>query len=167
MKKKNLLGIVGIMMVHATQSQSLQLMSRAFGPNEHIPIKYTCESENVSPHLSWKNAPENTKSFALICEDPDAPRAEPFVHWVIFNIPPAEDHLRERVGIQGGTSADTVGYYGPCPPAGKPHRYIFTLYALDTILPLQEGATKEELLAAMKNHILEQASLIGLYQRKK
>ena len=135
-----------------------------FGHMEYIQSKYTCEGEDVSPRIEISGVPEGTKSLAVIVDDPDAPVGV-FVHWVVWNL---------RVGnIEEGTSDGTVGtndfgrlgYNGPCPPPGKPHRYFFKVYALDTMLELEEGATKQELLNAMEGHILDKAEYIGLYKR--
>jgi hypothetical protein len=166
----------------ATQEKptmSLQLTSPAFAEGKPIPRKYTCEGSDVSPPLRWSGAPANTKSFALIADDPDAPdpRAPKmvWVHWVIFNIPASASELPENVAKtptlpdgarQGTNDFRRVGYGGPCPPPGEPHRYFFKLYALDTVLDLKPGATKPELLKAMEGHILAQAQLMGTYQRR-
>lgn len=152
---------------------SLKLTSPAFRDGERIPQKYTCEGKDVSPPLEWSGAPEGTKSFALICDDPDAPMGT-WVHWVVYNIPNTTNSLLEAVpkgdvvlgGVsQGMTSFGWVGYGGPCPPRGPAHRYFFKLYALDTLLNLEPGVTKEKLLKAMEGHILATAQLMGLYSR--
>jgi Raf kinase inhibitor-like YbhB/YbcL family protein len=149
---------------------TMKLTSPAFSHNEAIPTKYTCDGENVSPVLSWSDAPSGTNSFALIVDDPDAP-AKTWVHWILFNIPDTTKALFENTNvgpfIQGATDFDgKQGYGGPCPPSGT-HHYHFTLYALDTLLDLPAGASKEALLNAMHGHILEKTTLIGTYQRKK
>ncbi|MFA6066701.1 MAG: YbhB/YbcL family Raf kinase inhibitor-like protein [Candidatus Babeliaceae bacterium] len=145
------------------------LTSPNFSHNKEIPSHYTCDGKNISPALQWENVPNNTKSFALIVDDPDAPHTT-FVHWVVFNIPAEMRALPEGVKkgnfAQGITDFSTPQYGGPCPPSGT-HRYFFTLYALDTQLDLAQGATKEQLLDAIKGHVLGKAELIGLYQRKK
>jgi Raf kinase inhibitor-like YbhB/YbcL family protein len=152
---------------------TIQLTSTAFTEGQPIPKKYTCEGPDVSPALSWKGAPEGAKSFALICDDPDAPMGT-WVHWVLFNIPADTTGLAEDVpkklkldsGAKQGTSDfKRPGYGGPCPPPGKPHRYFFKLYALDTVLDLKEGATKKDLEKAMQRHILGQGRLMGTYKR--
>lgn len=162
-----LLGIV--FMANSKDQGKFTLASPAFDHQKQIPAKYTCDGENISPQIHWENAPEGTQSFALIVDDPDAPK-KVWVHWVVFNIPADAKSLKEgiRTGnfVQGMTDFGSVGFGGPCPPSGT-HRYYFKLYALDTILDLPEGATKEELLKAMNGHILDQTELIGLYQRKK
>lgn len=151
---------------------TMKLVSPAFSHNEAIPIEYTCDGANISPALVWSDAPENTQSFALIVDDPDAP-AKVWVHWLIFNIPSTVDFLVKKQGntrqevsfMQGATDFNGAQKWsGPCPPYGI-HRYHFKLYALDTMLDLPAGASKDELLSAMHGHILEQATLIGTYQR--
>lgn len=146
----------------------MKLTSPAFEHNGNIPSKYTCDGENISPPLEWSEIPENTKSFVLIVDDPDAVGGKTFDHWINFNISDGARKIEENssLGIQGLTGFGTLGYGGPCPPSGK-HRYVFKLYALDTKLHLNEGASKEQIEQAMAGTILEQAELIGLYERKK
>lgn len=148
----------------------MKLISPAFSHNEAIPSVYTCDGENISPALAWTDVPENTKSFALIVDDPDAP-AKVWVHWVVFNIPPETEMLAENIYsgmfLQGKTDFNGATHWsGPCPPSGS-HHYHFTLYALDLILNFSARVSKEELLSAMHGHILEQTTLIGTYQRPK
>ena len=152
---------------------ALTLTSSAFAPQTMIPPRYTCTGEDVSPALAWTEPPAGTKSFALINDDPDAP-AGTWVHWVIYNLPPTSRGLEERVpnqeqlpdkAAQGLNDFRRVGYGGPCPPPGRPHRYVFTLYALDTTLPLPPKSTKAQVERAMKGHVLSKARLVGLYQR--
>lgn len=152
---------------------SIQIICAAFKEGETIPVKYTCDGENVSPALNWSGAPENTKSFALICDDPDAPMGT-WVHWVVYNIPATMTSLPEAVPmkktvlnniIQGTTSFRKIGYGGPCPPRGPAHRYFFKIYALDTELNLKAGASENELLKAMEGHILAKGQLMGRYSR--
>lgn len=146
------------------------LTSSAFTHNGSIPSKYTCDGQNISPALTWHNAPVGTQSFALIVDDPDAPK-KVWVHWVLFNISAAASELPEDVQagkfVSGSNDSNKDGQYGgPCPPSGV-HHYHFTLYALDTRLNLlEQGASKEDVLKAIKGHVLGQATLIGLYQRK-
>jgi Raf kinase inhibitor-like YbhB/YbcL family protein len=151
----------------------MQLKSTAFTHNELIPSRYTCDGEDISPPLSWSNPPADTKSLALICDDPDAPM-KTWVHWVVYNLPPDIRALPERVpagnalsdgGIQGINDFGKIAYGGPCPPRGT-HRYFFKLYALDTVLDLKPGATKMTVEAAMKGHIIAQTELIGRYSRQ-
>lgn len=149
---------------------ALTLKTSAFKHGGKIPEKYTCSGEDVSPALSWYNAPEGTVSFALICDDPDAPTSTPWVHWVIFNIPKTITSLSEGVkgiGIEGKNSWKNSGYGGPCPPKGHGiHRYFFKLYALDTTLNLKPKANKFNVEAAMNGHILAQAEYMGTFERK-
>jgi len=164
------------------QQAALKLTSSAFGPGEPIPRKYTGDGENVSPPLAWTGLPEGTKELALICDDPDAPSPrrpapKPWVHWVLYKIPPTVTELPEGIppkaqldnppgALQGKNSWPTVGYRGPEPPRGSGrHRYVFKLYALDEPLSLPPEANKQALLAAMKGHILAEAQLIGTYER--
>ena len=151
---------------------AFKLTSKAFAAGEKIPRKYTCDADDVSPPLEWADAPQNTKSFALIADDPDAPFGI-WVHWVLYNIPGKAMSLQEVVPVKdelpdgarhGRNSWGISAYGGPCPPGGT-HRYFFKLYALDTVLDLRPGATKEQLLKAMKGHILAETGLMGLYSR--
>jgi Raf kinase inhibitor-like YbhB/YbcL family protein len=150
----------------------MEIKSSAFGSGEMIAAKYTCDGADFSPPLEWSGGPAGTKSLALICDDPDAPM-ETWVHWVIYNIPPtaailAEGITREKElpggGTQGVNDFRKIGYGGPCPPAGT-HRYFFKLYALDAMLGLKPGITKDQLLKAMRGHILAEAQLMGTYKR--
>lgn len=152
---------------------ALILESTAFRGSEKIPAQYTCEGKDLSPALSWKGLPQETKYLALIMDDPDAPMGT-WVHWVLYNIPSTVTQLAEGVSTQetlpngarqGINDFKKLGYGGPCPPPGKPHRYFFKLYALDAMLELPAKATKAQLVGAMKNHILAETQLIGLYQR--
>lgn len=151
----------------------LTVTSSAFREGETIPKKFTCDAEDTSPDLMWSGAPSGTKSLALITDDPDAP-AGTWVHWVLFNLPAdrtglpvgvAKTSTVSGIGIQGKNSSGTTGYSGPCPPAGKPHRYFFKVYALDSSLDLKPGVNKAEVEKAMKGHILAQGQLIGKYGR--
>jgi hypothetical protein len=152
---------------------ALTVSSSAFKEGDRIPAKYTCQGQDVSPPLAWGEPPAGTQSVALIVDDPDAPGGV-FTHWVLFNIPPDSRELPEAVPIQAGlargalqgkTDFGRIGYGGPCPPPGRPHRYQFTLYALDQPLGLEGGASKKQLLSAMEGHILAQGQLTGTYQR--
>jgi len=155
-------------------SMSFRVSSTAFSHEGAIPTKYTCEGEDVSPPLSWKNIPEKTKSLALIVEDPDAPDPKApervWVHWVLFNIPPTVYELKENIkelpsGVTSGLNDwRRTGYGGPCPPIGK-HRYFFRLYALDTSFTHLEHPSKNDLEEAMNGHILKKAELIGTYKK--
>ncbi len=155
-------------------AMNIQITSTAFANGQPIPAKYTCEGQDVSPPLQWTNAPSNTKSFALIADDPDAP-VRTWVHWVLYNLPATATELAENTprlaelpggAKQGLNSWPRLGYGGPCPPPSKPHRYFFKLYALDASLDLKPGATKKDLLKAMEGHVLAEGQLMGTYQRK-
>lgn len=141
----------------------MKLTSSAF--TTEIPSKYTCDGENVSPPLSITDAPEDTKSFALIVDDPDAPRGD-WVHWVVWNIPSSTSEITENSapGVEGTSDFGEVGWGGPCPPSGT-HRYFFKLYALDTLLDLPASTTKADLLSTMEGHILAETELMGTYKR--
>ena len=152
----------------------IHLISFAFAEGEAIPARYTCDGEDISPPLRWSDTPAGTRSLALIADDPDAPVGT-WTHWVAYAIPPTVGEFTAGVpktrvvagGIrQGVNDFKRTGYGGPCPPRGDPHRYFFKLYALDRELPLAGGATKQELLNAMKGHILAEGSLMGKYGRK-
>ncbi len=152
----------------------LEIFSRVFAHEGPIPTKYTCEGEDVSPPLSWKGVPEDAESLALIVDDPDAPDpANPkmtWVHWVLYDIPTSSEGLDENARtLPGGTKAGLndwkrTDYGGPCPPVGR-HRYFFKLYALDIRLSQLKSPTKAELEKAMQGHILDQARMIGTYQK--
>ena len=149
----------------------MKITSSAFQDKESIPEKYTCDGENISPELLIENVPERAQSLVLIMEDPDVPT---FVredgmwdHWVVFNMPVDTKVIpegKEPEGVLGLTTSNSLGYGGPCPP-DKEHRYFFMLYALDTEIDEQEGATKEAVRMAMKHHILAKAELLGRYVR--
>jgi Raf kinase inhibitor-like YbhB/YbcL family protein len=143
-----------------------RLISTAFSHNGHIPPQYTCEGKNINPPLIVENIPDNAKTLALIVEDPDAPRGV-FTHWVVWNISPNEAIAEgNNLGISGTNSFGKTGYGGPCPPSGE-HRYFFKVFALDDDLVLLAGSTKEELLDAMKGHMIASAELMGVYQKHK
>jgi Raf kinase inhibitor-like YbhB/YbcL family protein len=156
------------------KTMNIQITSTAFAEGKAIPEKYTCQGRDISPPLNCTNAPANTKSFALIADDPDAPMGT-WVHWVLYDLPPNTTGLPEDVAKtqfiagnakQGLNSWPRLGYGGPCPPPGKPHRYFFKLYTLDNMLDLKPGLTKKDVEAAMKGHILAEGQLMGTYQRK-
>lgn len=150
-------------------SNVMKIESPVFQNNENIPAKFTCDGENINPPLEIKDVSENTKSLALIMDDPDAPGAGGFVHWVVFNIDPSTKEIRENSAPQnakeGANSAGRVGYTSPCPPSGT-HRYFFKLYALDATLALGSSAKREDVEKAIEGHTLDQATLVGLYQRQ-
>jgi Raf kinase inhibitor-like YbhB/YbcL family protein len=152
---------------------AFELTSSAFKAGDSIPKKHTCDGADVSPPLAWPEPPSGTKSFALICDDPDAP-AGTWVHWVLYDVPGTAGQLPEAVDTkptladgsrQGTNDFKRTGYGGPCPPRGAPHRYFFKLYALDSALGLAPGATKAQVLKAMEGHVKGQAELMGRYGR--
>jgi Raf kinase inhibitor-like YbhB/YbcL family protein len=158
-------------------TSSFELTSPAFAPSAAIPRKHACDGADVSPRLEWRNAPAETETIALIMEDPDAPVGL-WIHWIAYDVPAKGGALPEgvppgdevpgggRQGASWGVDAfERVGYGGPCPPKGKPHRYVFTAYALPGSTGLPPKATKAQLLKAMKGKVLAQAELIGLYGR--
>ncbi len=151
----------------------MELKSSAFQNGADIPRKHTCDANDVSPALSWANEPAGTRAFALIVDDPDAPVGT-WVHWVIYDLPPETKELAEGIPTtetlangakQGVNDFRKVGYGGPCPPPGPAHRYYFRLYALDAPTNLKPRATKQQLLDAIKGHILGGAQLMGRYKR--
>jgi Raf kinase inhibitor-like YbhB/YbcL family protein len=152
---------------------AFELTSSAFKSGDPIPRRYTCEGEDLSPPLHWSVPPAATKSLVIIADDPDAPVGT-WVHWVIYDLPldlrglteavPPKDRLPNGA-LQGLNDFKRVGYGGPCPPPGKPHRYYFTLYALDVTLNLKPRATKAQVLDASKGHVLAQAQLMGRFGR--
>ena len=152
---------------------AFELRSSVFRQNQAIPKKYTCDGSDVSVPLNWNDPGHGTKSFALIADDPDAPRGT-WVHWVLYDLPANARELAEGIAAketlddgakQGKNDFGKIGYGGPCPPAGPTHHYHFKLYALDKMIGLGPGAAKQQLLGAMKGHILAQAELIGTYKR--
>jgi Raf kinase inhibitor-like YbhB/YbcL family protein len=149
------------------------LIESVFKSKQPIPLKYTCDGDNISPPLRFLQVPADAKSLALIVDDPDAPRGT-FDHWIVWNLPPDLKELTEGAKelirlspkpLQGLNGYQKTYYQGPCPPTGKPHHYHFKLYALDRLLSLSEGAAKQEVEKAMQGHILAQAEIIGIYQR--
>ena len=153
----------------------IRLTSTAFQDGGRIPYLYTCEGDDISPPLQWSGAPITTRTYAMVCEDPDAPRGT-CIHWVLFNISGDAVELTKAVPTlpelpsgarHGRNAAGDMAYAGPCPPPGKPHRYFFRLYALDISLNLPPGATKTELEQAMDQHIVAQGTLMGTYEHRK
>ena len=156
---------------------AMKLWSQAFNEGNAIPKKYTCEGEDVSPPLTWSNVPRGIQSFALIVDDPDAPDpAQPkmtWVHWILYNISPNVSRLAEAITkselpsgtLEGVNDWKRTGYGGPCPPIGR-HRYFHKLYALNTSLSDLGEPTKAKLEHAMRSHIIEQAQLMGTYQKR-
>lgn len=152
----------------------IELTSKTFHSDSTIPAKYTCDGANVSPHLAWGLLPHYTKTLTIICEDIDAPGG-PWTHWVIYNIPPAQQQdLPENIpqGLvfpndmrQGLNDFGKLGWGGPCPPPGKPHQYVFRLYLLDAILHLPGPVDKAAVMRAMEGHIIGEGRLVGVYGR--
>lgn len=154
-------------------AMAMKIESSAFNEGALIPKLHTCDGPDQSPTLAWSGTPVSAKSFALICDDPDAP-AGTWVHWVLYDLPATAKGLPEGVpkdkelkggGRQGTNDFRRIGYGGPCPPPGKPHRYFFKLYALDGTLGLDPGATKKDVEKAMQGHILGEAQVMGRYGR--
>jgi len=152
---------------------AFEMKSPAFAQGKMIQKKYTCDGADVSPPLTWTEPPSGTKGFALIADDPDAPMGT-WVHWVVYDLPVGARQLAEGVPKQetlpdgtkqGSNDFRRIGYGGPCPPTGPVHRYFFKLYAVDKKIGLPPGATKQQVLEAIKDHTLGQAELIGTYQR--
>jgi hypothetical protein len=158
-------------------AMSLTIQSPAFVSNSPIPKRFTGDGEDISPKLSWSGVPEGAKSLALIVDDPDAPTPEPWVHWLIYNIPATAAGLPENIAktptltapqgaLQGTNSWGNAGYGGPAPPPGHGvHHYHFKLYALDAVLSVQSGLSKAQLLSATEGHVLAQGEFVGTYQR--
>ncbi|MDK1117405.1 MAG: YbhB/YbcL family Raf kinase inhibitor-like protein [Anaerolineae bacterium] len=160
--------------VFTEEHMPFKLISTAFAEGEPIPLKYSCDEDDISPPLAWINPPVDTQSYVLIMDDPDAPGGN-WDHWILFNIPQDKRELQENMPISaedkepgdisvGNSSWGRAEYGGPCPPSGT-HRYVFKLYALDTSLSLAPGATKSQVEAAMDGRILAQAELMGTYSR--
>lgn len=152
----------------------LALKSNAFADGETIPAKYTCEGEDISPHLKWEKGPKKTRSYALLVDDPDAPMGT-WVHWVMYNIPVDVQVLEEGLSHenilpnganQGINDGKRIGYMGPCPPDGE-HTYYFNIYALDTVIDPYANLTKDQLLKAMGGHIIAKGRLRGKYSANK
>jgi len=151
-----------------------ELNSSAFQADQSIPVRHACHGEDLSPDLAWRQPPAGTQSFVLVMDDPDAVNVAGFVwdHWLLFNIPAETLSLPEGLppdaelpdgSLHGQNSFKRAGYGGPCPPGGQTHHYVFTIYALDTLLALESGASKDEILAAIDGHVLGQAELVGRY----
>jgi Raf kinase inhibitor-like YbhB/YbcL family protein len=152
----------------------MKLTSAAFSEGERIPPVHTCDGANQSPPLEWHDTPHGVRSFAIIADDPDAPRGT-WVHWVLYGLPAATKELPTGLSTsevlpggvrQGVNDFGRSGYDGPCPPPGKPHRYYFKLYALSQELKVSPRPTKPQMLRAMEGHILAEAALMGTYERR-
>src|SRR3989344_4149198 len=147
----------------------MKITSPVFGNNKNIPSKYSCDGKNINPPLQFVDVPSSAKSLVLIVDDPDAPNGT-FDHWVVFNIDPKTTEIKENStpdnGVVGSSSIGNSKWVSPCPPSGT-HRYFFKLYALDAILDISQNSNKEAVLDAMKEHVIAQSELIGLYSRRK
>lgn len=164
-----------MMAARESERGGIQVTSAQFRHAEPIPARHTCEGANLSPSLAWSAVPVETRSFALVCDDPDAPGGT-WVHWLLYNLSAEAVELGEGVpslpelpsgARQGINDSGDVGYGGPCPPPGKPHRYFFRLYALDASLSLPPGVTRADLEAAMDGHVLSVGTLMGTYERQR
>jgi Raf kinase inhibitor-like YbhB/YbcL family protein len=161
--------------IAAVQGQAhaaLWMRSASFSDGGAIPRQHTCDGADLSPELQWQPAPAGTKSFALVMDDPDA--AGGFTHWLVYNIAPGERELPQGASThaashqgaaEGSNNFGRVGYGGPCPPRGKPHHYVFRVYAVNALLDLPPGATRQELDAAIAGHVVAEGQLTGVYQR--
>jgi hypothetical protein len=165
MKALTLLGVVIILYACSSPAGTMKIASPAFGDGAMIPSEYTCDGPDVIPLLEIRDVPPLAKSLALVMDDPDAVRGV-WDHWVVWNIPPSTKEISAQPqGVAGKNSRGDNAYHGPCPPSGT-HRYYFKLYALDSMLDLPEGSTKQALGEAMKGHVLAEATLMGRYARK-
>jgi Raf kinase inhibitor-like YbhB/YbcL family protein len=147
----------------------MKISSPAFNDGERVPVKYTCEGPNISPPLTFTDVPSNAKSLVLMVEDPDAP-AKPWVHWLVFNIPPTAKGFDEssiaQGSVQGLCNGNTFGYEGPCPPQNE-HTYLFKLYALDKKLDIPNESDRKTVLREMEGHVIAEAVLRGKYKKEK
>lgn len=151
---------------------TIKITSPVFEYGEYIPSAYTCMGKDMSPPINWQGVPRNAKSLVLICDDPDAPMGT-WVHWVIYNIPPDSKGLPEGIPglerlkdgtLQGINDFRKIGYGGPCPPGGV-HRYYFKIYAIDTMLNIDPGATKKRIMKLIEGHIISKGELMGRFKR--
>lgn len=154
-------------------SQTMTLSSPAFPDGDRIPVRYTCDGQDISPPLAWTEPPPGTKSLLLIMDDPDAPGGV-FTHWILFNLPAGAGELAEAVprqgqlanqALQGTNDFGKIGYNGPCPPPDRLHHYRFVIYALDSPVELEAGALREQILNSIQGHILARGQLTATYQR--
>jgi hypothetical protein len=160
-------------------AMTIEVTSSAFEHEERIPEKYTEDGADVSPPLSFSGVPAEAKELVLICDDPDAPTAEPWVHWLLYKIPasveslaegiPNKPRLKDPPGVLQGKNSwkigTQIGYRGPAPPPGGPHRYFFQVYALNVKLVIEPGVTKSVLLQEIKDHVIAEGELMGVYER--
>jgi hypothetical protein len=177
MRPRRWLVFAAVLLAADASTAGMRLESPAFRARQPIPARHTCDGEDLSPPLAWKNVPAGVRAFALFMEDPDAP-AGTWIHWVLYDLPGTAKGLPEGVrgdaplpggGKQGASwgvrTFERAGYSGPCPPPGKPHRYVFTLWALDSTLKLPPKATRAEVAKAMRGHVLARAELVGTCAR--
>lgn len=158
-----------ILTTFAFATESFSIKTNAFLNNSAMPTLYTCDGKDISPELSWNNAPSKARAFALIMSDPDAPNGT-WYHWVIYNIPANTKQLAENSSLPAGTltgknSWGKAQYNGPCPPKGSAHKYIFTLYALDTLLNLKANEDTQTVLSQVKNHTIQSTDITAIYNR--
>lgn len=165
--------IVLCFFMYGGSAMAFEIQSPSFRDNEFIPHTYTCKDKDISPPLNWSGIPAGTKSLVLMCTDPDAPGGT-WVHWLVYDLAPDVTGLPEAVpkkielnggAKQGMTDFRAIGYGGPCPPPGKVHRYVFTVYALDAVLNAPAGLNRNDLVKRMKGRIIGEATLTGLYSR--
>jgi Raf kinase inhibitor-like YbhB/YbcL family protein len=160
----------------AEGNETLEITSPAFKTGDRLDLRYSAYGQNISPALAWAKGPENTKSYVILMEDPDAASPKPVVHWILYNVPPDVTELREGIpgsaalslpksAMQGTNSHGSVGYFGPRPPAGGDHHYHFQLFALDTTLDLKPGASRKDMLEAMEGHVLAEGEIVGLFKK--
>jgi Raf kinase inhibitor-like YbhB/YbcL family protein len=172
---KSILIVYSLFLIYSCAEKDpliMNLNSDVFTNGALIPVEFTCEGEDVSPYLEWSDAPQNVKSFALTCVDPDAPMGD-WIHWIAWNIPAGWSALEKGINpedqsffTQGTNSWGLTGYGGPCPPVGHgPHRYYFSFHALDTVLELESSATIKELQKAINGHVLATGVIMGKYER--
>ena len=153
--------------------KSIMISSDSFEENGYIPVRYTCDGEDISPEIHWSNIPEGTASIVIVMYDPDAP-SDYFIHWIIYNIPPQITQLpegesgggrRSNIGSEARNDFGRIGYGGPCPPPGKPHRYYFLVLALDTFINVKTGSKPVDILKSIRGHIIAYGEFMGLYRR--
>jgi len=152
---------------------NIKIRSSVFRPDNDIPKQFTCDGQDISPPVAWRGVPPSAKTIVLIMDDPDAPSGT-FGHWVVYNLPPTVKYLEQNLaktaaiaggGEQGHNGAGKDGYKGPCPPPGAVHHYHFRIYALDTALKLDSGATADQVEAAIKDHVVASGEVVGTYKR--
>jgi Raf kinase inhibitor-like YbhB/YbcL family protein len=157
---------------HGQTQRSITVETSSFSSDNNIPTRFTCDGAGLSPEIHWPSPPSGARSLAIVMDDPDAPLG--FVHWLVYDIPVDAQEIAEGASsqaalphgaVEGINSSDAIAYTGPCPPGAKPHHYVFRLYVLDVPLDLRSGKNKEQLAAAVKDHVLAEGKLTGLYAR--